>query len=202
MKRIDLKLCNTILRTLPPKYAALFAIGIGTGCRISEILPLRRIDLIDPETGCFREQVRFIKLKAEKENFRDLSIPETLAVYVRRWLNAEMERGYTRPEDWVFRGQLGKHMSRFTVYDRLKRIFAAVGLHGKYATHSMRKTFAYEIFHYFLHRNRADPMRALELTRQALGHARIDTTVQYLGICPEQIIRAQNEIFKNIGAPS
>jgi hypothetical protein len=41
-----------------------------------------------------------------------------------------------------------------------------------------------------------DPMRALELTRKSLAHARIDTTVRYLGIQDEEIDATQNDIFR------
>ena len=64
-----------------------------------------------------------------------------------------------------------------------------------YGTHWMRKTFAQELFRYFMHQNTADPMRALELTKRALGHARIDTTIRYLGITEESIENAQKAIF-------
>ena len=59
----------------------------------------------------------------------------------------------------------------------------------------MRKTFAQELFRYFVERNRSDPMRALELTRRALGHTQLDTTVKYLGITDAAIEEAQEQIF-------
>ena len=200
MNRIELPLCVRILDTFSVKYAALFAIGIGTGCRISEILSLRRSDLID-ETGELRQVIRFLKLKSrsKKPEFRELVIPEALQGYVTRLLNQEMNRGYTSPDDWVFRGCHGRHLTRFTVYDAMKRTFAMFGLRRNYATHSMRKTFAHAIFNYFLNENPADPMRALELTRQALGHSRLETTVRYLGIRQGQIHQAQHNIFAKIG---
>ena len=64
-----------------------------------------------------------------------------------------------------------------------------------YGTHWMRKTFAYEMFYHFLDEKNSDPMRALELTRQALGHERIDTTVKYLGIVESDVRDAQNAVF-------
>ena len=59
----------------------------------------------------------------------------------------------------------------------------------------MRKTFAQEIFKFFLEDNIKDPMRALELTRRALEHARLDTTVKYLGINENALKKAQNTVF-------
>ena len=51
------------------------------------------------------------------------------------------------------------------------------------------------MFKFFLEQNVSDPMRALELVRQALGHERIDTTIKYLGFDTAVIDNAQNEIF-------
>ena len=105
-------------------------------------------------------------------------------------MKKEEERGYDNPDDFVFRGQQGKHLSRLTVYSLFRRI-----LGEGYGTHWMRKTFAQEFFHYFLRENQTDPMRALELTRRALGHARVDTTIKYLGILDERMENAQAMIF-------
>ena len=104
------------------------------------------------------------------------------------------ETGYDRPDDFVFRGSGGKHLSRLTC----ARFFRS-RLGPGYGTHWMRKTFAGEMFRHFLADNVRDPMRALELVRQALGHARIDTTVKYLGITEASIESAQEAIFNGGG---
>ena len=194
MKRLELAEVARRIGQMPLKYAAIVAIGVPTGCRISEILPLRRRDLIESET--FREIIAFDKLKSRGgAKHRKMTVPGEFRQTLIRWLNAEADRGFCRPDDWVFRGTGGKHLSRHTVYN-----FFRAALGGGYGTHWMRKTFAWELFNYYLEQNRADPMRALELTRQALGHARIDTTVKYLGIMEASIYDAQNAIFATIGA--
>ena len=120
-------------------------------------------------------------------------IPPAYRPYIIRHLIREDQKGYDRPDDLIFRGKMGKPLSRLTVY----HIFRTMLGEG-YGTHWMRKTFAQELFRYFIQDNPADPMRALELTRRALGHARIDTTVKYLGIHETNIEKAQKEIFKEI----
>lgn len=191
MKSLPLPEVLNLLEKLPPKYQAICAIGVTTGCRISEILALRRFDLLTPE-GCLKERIRFLKLKTKSGRtlHRTIPIPKPYQPYIINHLIREQEKGYDRPDDLVFRGHLNQPLSRLTVYHIFRE-----KLGDGFGTHWMRKTFAQELFHYFMKQNPADPMRALELTKRALGHARIDTTIRYLGITEESIENAQKEIF-------
>lgn len=189
MRSIPLPDVLELLRSLPVKYAAIVAIGVTTGCRISELLALRRFDLIDRD-GNFRDRISFLLLKKKKTVHRKLRIPNDFRPFVAEHLNRDARKGYDRPDQYVFRGKCGRHLTRQTVY----RVFRQILGEG-HGTHWMRKTFAQLIFHFFLRDNPADPMRALELTRKALAHERIDTTVKYLGITEEAIDTAQNAIF-------
>ena len=203
MRSLPLPAISDLMPRLSVKYRAIVAIGVGTGCRVTEIVKLRRFDLLT-SAGELRQEVAFLKLKAEKKgkkkgkkeknllpvHHRKMSIPTTLQPYILEHLRHEELSGFERPDDYVFRGKLGSHLSRQRVY----KVFRALLGEG-YGTHWMRKTFAQELFRYFLRQNTADPMRALELTRQALDHARIDTTIKYLGITATAISDAQESIF-------
>ena len=181
-----------LLDELPAKYACLAAIGVTTGCRITELLLLQRHDLLNKD-GLIKPEIAFVKLKSgegDKVVHRKLSIPEEYHKFVYAHLLKEEQRGYDMPNDWVFRGQQGKQLSRHTAYNTFRRI-----LGSGYGTHWMRKTFAQEIFKFFLEDNIKDPMRALELTRRALDHKRLDTTVKYLGINENALKKAQNTVF-------
>lgn len=191
MKALPLPDVLKLLDKLPLKYQALCAIGVTTGCRITEILSLRRFDLLTRD-GQLKDKIAFLKLKSRsgKTVHRRISIPAAYRPYIIRHLIREEEKGYDRPDDIVFRGHLGQPLSRLTAYHIFRE-----KLGEGYGTHWMRKTFAKEMFNHFLRQNTKDPMRALELTRQALSHARLDTTVRYLGITEESIEAAQNAIF-------
>lgn len=193
MQPLPLPEVTQLLDRLPVKYQALCAIGVTTGCRITEILALRRFDLLTSE-GKLKERIAFLilKKKGKKTRHRKLAIPAKYRPYLLRHLIAEEEKGYDRPDDRVFRGHLNQPLSRFTVYHIFRKM-----LGPGYGTHWMRKTFAKEMFNYYLRKNTADPMRALELTRQALDHERLDTTVRYLGIRESSIDEAQNAIFNS-----
>lgn len=190
MKSMPLPAVLEVLEKMSSKFAALAAIGVTTGCRISEILSLKRSDLVS-DTGEIKERVKFIKLKTQNEKAaRTLLIPEDFQIYIIRHLQEEAVRGYELKSDWVFRGSCGGHLKRQAVYNTFRRVL------GKgYGTHWMRKTFAQELYKFFLNENPSDSLRALDLTRQALGHSHIDTTIKYLGIEFELIDNAQKSIF-------
>lgn len=198
MRSVPLPEVLSLLDMLPAKYACLAAIGVTTGCRITELLLLQRHDLLNSD-GRLKEEIAFVKLKSRKKKkeseeskivHRKISIPPDFHSYVLRHLQEEEARGYDMPSDFVFRGKGGKSLSRHTCYQKFRDLLGSG--HG---THWMRKTFAQELFRYLLRQNSADPMRALELTRRALDHERIDTTVRYLGINESAISTAQNAIF-------
>lgn len=191
MRSLPLPEVLELLARLDTKYAALAAIGVTTGCRISEILALHRFDLISPD-GKLKDRIKFIQLKtkSDKIRHRQLIIPEDFRKYVIEHLRSDASRGYERPDDYVFRGTKCRHLGRTTC----SRLFRTVLGRG-YGTHWMRKTFAQEIYKYFLAETPNDMLRALDLTRQALGHARIDTTIKYLGLNYTAIDNAQSSIF-------
>lgn len=191
MKSIPLREVLQILENFSPKYAALAAIGVTTGCRISELLSLKHADLLD-NNGNIRDRVKFVKLKSKKENtqFRQLIIPADFQSYILRHLQAERQKGYELNTDWVFRGAKNRPLNRQAVYLTFRQT-----LGNGYGTHWMRKTFAQELYKFFLQENPNDSLRALDLTRQALGHSKIDTTIKYLGIEYSLIDNAQKSIF-------
>lgn len=191
MNSLPLPAVLELLEALPPKYACLAAIGVTTGCRISELLKLQRHDLLDPN-GVIKAEISFIKLKSHSDKVlhRKLSIPASYHRFIKEHLLLEQQRGHDMPSDYVFRGKNGGALTRKAAYNYFRKV-----LGGGHGTHWMRKTFAQEIFKYFLEENVKDPMRALELTRQSLSHARIDTTVKYLGINEKSLKKAQEHIF-------
>ena len=121
MRSLPLDKVASLVPELPAKYAAIAAIGVTTGCRITEILSLRRFDLLTRD-GKLKDRIAFLKLKSERKNrkksrdngekpkltHRKLSIPRAYRPFILRHLRNEEQRGYDRPDDFVFRGHLGR----------------------------------------------------------------------------------------------
>ena len=146
MKALPLPEVLELISRLPAKYQAICAIGVTTGCRISEILALRRFDLLDSH-GKLKDKIPFLKLKTKslQPKHRFIAIPKPYQPFILQHLVNEEQKGYDRPDDLVFRGHNGKPMSRLTVYHMYRQY-----LGDGYGTHWMRKTFAQELFKYFI----------------------------------------------------
>ena len=191
MRAMPLVEVRGLLGRLTGKYAALVAVCVTCGCRVSEALALRRGDLLDA-SGALRRPVRFARLKAHGGvQSREAEVPAGWDAVVLRHLSAEAERGWTRASDWVFRGQGGRALSRFSVYRFFRRTLGQ----GR-GTHWMRKTFAQELYSKILEGMPGDAVRAAELVRRALGHERLDTTMKYLGIQDGILRSAREEAFR------
>jgi hypothetical protein len=73
----------------------------------------------------------------------------------------------------------------------LQEVYATNGLTGKVATHSMRKTFANNIYRHLSQRRAAgDAIDPLRLTSKALGRRNINSTDQYLSFPEADIDQA------------
>jgi len=192
MKAVTLDAVWPLLERLPVKYACLAALGVATGCRITELLTLRRFDLLTPD-GRLRDEIAFPELKKRRRTHRKMHLPPVFRPYVIAHLEREGRLGYERPDGWVFRGYHGRPMNRIAAYRCFLRTLGPG--HG---THWMRKTFAQLMFRH-LEAETGDPLKALETTRRALDHERIDTTIRYLGLREAEIEAAQDAIFNEKG---
>lgn len=198
MQRLSFLDAKAAVSCFPPKMAAIAALGVSCGCRIAEILQLRVGDVFN-EFGDFRSPVRFPKLKTKKGRFgrkekfasdwRDLPIPDSWQPLIRRHYNREIMRGHGGQEEYLFRGSHGRALSYDTVYNYFR---AQLGpCHG---THWMRKTFAFEMYEYYKGKG-YDTLNAARLVQKLLGHARLDTTLAYLGFEEAQINADLNAVF-------
>lgn len=198
MQRLSFAEAKAAVSAFPPKMAAIAAFGVSCGCRIAEILQLRVGDVFN-EFGDFRNPVRFPKLKTKKGRFgrkekytadwRDLPVPAAWQSIIRRHYNREIMRGHGGQEEFIFRGKYGKPMSYDSVYN-----FFRAQLGPCHGTHWMRKTFAFEAYEYYKQKG-YDDLNAARNVQGLLGHARLETTLAYLGFREAQIEADLNAIF-------
>lgn len=176
---------------------ALFAVGCGTGGRVSELINIKRGDVLDG--GRIREVWRLSKLKARKTAYRDIPWNASLSPYLELLLKYQQEvLGMELPEDYVFAHVNGEHISRVYAWVLLTKIYRRIGIGKKIALHGMRKFFGHGIYDYEYART-GDQLVALETARQALGHERLDTTIRYLNLRQESIKTALASVFSFMG---
>lgn len=122
------------LRKYGQKYEVLFMVGVSTGLRISDILPLRY--------GDFLPGKRVLRVKEQKtEKVRNVKVSKELRYYLLRNLDYY---GFEL-DNYLVPGRQGKPLSRQQAYRTLRRAGEENGLECL-GTHSMRKTYAVELY--------------------------------------------------------
>lgn len=162
---------------------ALFLLGVKSGFRISELLSLRVRDVWQAGRLVERVTVARRHMKKKLEGRTVLLHPEAreaLAV----WLDELAQQCPLDPDTCVFQSRKGENrpITRVQAYRLLHDACDASAMTGKLGTHSMRKTFATNIY------DRLD--HDLVRTQRALGHRNVNSTVQYLSFREEDIDEA------------
>lgn len=171
---------------------ALFLLGVKSGFRITELLSLRVGDVCQHGQVVDRVTVARRHMKQQREGRSVVLHPEARAA-LSAWLAACTAQGPLAPTTYVFRSRKGgnRPISRRQALRLLHEAYATNGLTGKVATHSMRKTFANNVYRHLSQRRAAgeavDPLR---LTSKALGHRNLNSTDAYLSFLEADIEQA------------
>lgn len=172
---------------------ALFLLGANTGFRVSEILSLRIGDLVGDDGKIkTRIAVQRRNMKGKKAS-RSVKLNKLGKLGISPWLADLARRGFIHRDDFIFQGLRNgnKPISRRHAYRVLVGAYTKAGITGKLGTHAMRKTFANNVYNFFLGQV-ADgvPVDAFRATSKALGHSDIKSTDQYLSFLTEDIDEA------------
>jgi integrase len=170
---------------------AMFLVGHRTGFRISELLSIRVGDVWQhsKSTEQLTVQRRHMKGgKAGKTSSRTVRLHPEAKAALSVWLEILQKRlgGTLDPQTPVFCSRvkdpttgLKRPISRVQAWRILQEAYLSNELPGKLGTHAMRKTFANRVYELLNH--------DLVKTQRALGHANINSTVQYLSFREEEI---------------
>lgn len=165
----------------------LILFGMCTGLRIGDIVSLKFKDVVEVVNKNGVEKIKakeWIKVIEEK---RDYNRSLWLDSFVREEIE-DYAKGKELHE-FIFLSNKKKYGNRPLTPRSVGRIIKsaakAVGIKENVATHSLRKTFARQI--YDAH---DDKSYALELVRKILGHKSVDVTRRYLGIDKEEEVKA------------
>lgn len=176
--------------TYGKRNKALFLMGHRTGFRISELLSLTVSNVLQHGKimDAITVQRRNMKGgKAGKTNSRTVRLHPEAKAALSVWLEVLQKRlgGTLDPQTPVFcsrvHGDDGtlRAISRVQAWRILQDAYLSNELPGKLGTHAMRKTFANRMYEHLNH--------DLVKTQRALGHANINSTVQYLSFREEEI---------------
>jgi len=176
--------------TYEVRNRALFIIGVNTGGRISELLSLKIDDVWQndrPVTDLLFERAivkggEISRMIPVNKDCRE-AITELIEWHKHEFGDLEERRPLftSRKHD---QGKL-QAISRTTGHRILCVAFRLAGLNGKLATHSMRKTFAQNIY---------ERTGDILLVKELLGHKNVSTTQQYLGASYKKMRKAVEAI--------
>jgi len=151
----------------------LFTLGINSGLRISDLLELKIIDVID-EKGkpADRIQLKETKTKKNKDFPLGKNVQKAVKEYVSSLENIDLEQP-------LFKSRKGnKPISKVQAWEILNKAAEWIGIKENIGSHSLRKTFGY---HAYI--NGADITRIQKL----LNHSAPSITLAYIGITQDEL---------------
>jgi integrase/recombinase XerC len=169
-------LLSALRRTRRPaarRDHVLFSLVLGTGLRIGSVVGLR--------VGDIDEKGRYVITAAKGGIECRVYFNSGLS----RRLNAYITAFGLHTDDPLFPSRNGGHLSPRQVQLRFKRWLEAAGIDSKYSFHSLRHTFAMNLY-----RKTGD----LRLVQTALGHKRITTTEIYARVDNRRLKRALEKL--------
>lgn len=163
-----------------------FGIGVFSGFRVSDLLSLTWQDIFEDDGKTYREYVGIIEKKTGK--VKQLYITEASKRYINQYV--ELIHPDTTKMLPLFTNRQGKRMNRQTADDFIKEATTACGLKGRYSTHSIRKTYAYQLY---INLTNSGNAFALPIIQKFLNHRNSDTTLRYLGVDRQIQMDAMND---------
>lgn len=176
----------------------LFIVGINFGLRVSDLIQLRFIHLID-ESSRFR--TTFPILEKKTRNTRKVTRNRYITINdaVMDAVTLYLRHNSAKLDDYMFKSESNngrgkdKHISRVAVDSMIKEVCKDLGIEAKVATHTLRKTFGY----HQMVMSGNDP-RKLLLLQKIFGHSSAAQTLDYIGITQEEI--ADSYLSLNLGS--
>lgn len=161
---------SLLIQLSDPRERCLIILGVRTGFRISELLSLNVEDVLGD----------FVYLKKSntkgKIEGRKIPLHPEARLAIKRFV-------VDKTSGPLFLNRYGKRLGRISAWSAISNMHKRCGINEEgIATHSMRKTFARNIY-------AALDNNVVKL-QQALGHKSLDSTVKYIGIDSEEISEA------------
>jgi integrase/recombinase XerD len=158
-----------------PRDKAMFALGIYTGLRVSEIVTLRANQLFT-EAGNVRNVLKVKRKKKKNTVYSDIPVHEKLKKFLADYYE------HSECDIWLFPSEAAAsgHLTRAQAHNILTKAFDPLGLEDA-STHSMRRTCL------TLMSRAGVPLRTIQ---EISGHASLSDLQIYLDVDPDDKRRA------------
>ena len=177
------KIKRHLLKTQQYRNYLLFVMGINVGLRISDLLSLRISDVW--QNGKCVEAIVIREQKTKK--YRTIALNGATEEAIERYLGSLKT---FNEDDWLFKSRKnGTPLTKQSAHRIINQIMADCGIVGHWGTHTLRKTFAYQLYM----ANAEQPM-ILEYLMKLLNHSSQQITLAYMGIEQQQL----NNLVENL----
>lgn len=173
----------------------IFVLGCCTGARISELLGLRRADILD-EIGEIRGKITFTRTKNKCPRTVPI-VNHFLLPYLKAWLVAEQKLGFCLSSSPLFPSiGRGRPIGRQWILSIYKRAARECGIKKRIGTHSCRKTWAKATYEYYqkllMKGEKLDPLVKLQ---EAGGWKDIDAARRYLNFMLGDVLDSHMSLY-------
>ena len=177
------KIKRHLLKTQQYRNYLLFVMGINVGLRISDLLSLRISDVW--HNGKCVEAIVIREQKTKK--YRTIALNGATEEAIERYLGSLKT---FNENDWLFKSRkYGTPLTKQSAHRIINQIMADCCIVGHWGTHTLRKTFAYQLYM----ANAEQPM-ILEYLMKLLNHSSQQITLAYMGIEQQQL----NNLVENL----
>jgi integrase len=159
----------------------LFVLGINIGLRISDLLELRISDVLNENKIKWEVTINEKKTGKTRTFKINKQSKKALLLYLK---DIEYE---SDSNHYIFRSRKcsNKHISRNHAWVIINEAAKHAGIHGRFGTHTLRKTFGY-----WSYRQGID----ITLLQKIFNHSSPAITLKYIGITQDEM----NEVYTNL----
>lgn len=167
----DLERIEEFLENHSKRNRLIFAIGINTGLRVSDILGLN-VEDVDGKS--------YVEIKEKKNGkYKRFPLNAKLKALIKDYLQHERCKSYSLAENEpLFLGKKHCRLDRSQVYRFLNEACKQLGITANVGTHTMRKSFGYHFYKQY---------NDVALLQKILNHSSPAITLRYIGIAQEEI---------------
>lgn len=162
----DLERIEEFLEKHSKRNRLIFAFGINTGLRVSDILGLNVEDV---------EGKSYVEIKEKKTGkYKRFPLNTKLKTLIKDYLRNERYKSYVLSENEpLFLGKKHCRLDRSQVYRFLNEACKQLGIVANVGTHTMRKSFGYHFYKKY---------NDIVLLQKILNHSSPAMTLKYIGV--------------------
>lgn len=147
----------------------LFMTGVYTGLRVSDLLPLRAVDVQGAHLVVFEKKTNKIKRIVLHPQLKKILHDYTLDMKRTQLLFPSRKKG---------RNGKPRPLTRQRAYEILREAAVALSYEGKVGTHTMRKTFGFRYYKKY---------KDVAELQEIFGHESQNETLRYIGVMSERV---------------